>query len=121
MSIYATLWTLKFPRDGECAIEDEDWVEVFAQGVPAFIGTYPDQEDYVASFLPPCPPEHYGNEDGVIRAVVFVTDETDKGTERSGQEYVDPLLVLTGLEYEAISFKGLHDKICEALRHASNK
>ena len=38
MSIYATLWALKFPEEGDdyvgCA-----WIEVRAQGVPAHIGS----------------------------------------------------------------------------------
>lgn len=38
MSIYATLWRLKFPSAGDdhtgCA-----WVEVIAQGVPSHIGS----------------------------------------------------------------------------------
>ena len=38
MSIYATLWTLKFPKDGNDYISC-DWIEVMAQGVPAHIGS----------------------------------------------------------------------------------
>lgn len=37
MSIYATLWTLRFPRYGDdhtgC-----DWIDVLAQGVPQHVG-----------------------------------------------------------------------------------
>ncbi|MEE8583651.1 MAG: hypothetical protein V3T83_02245, partial [Acidobacteriota bacterium] len=47
---------------------------------------------------------------------VIVTEDREKGTERSGQEYRNPLLVLTGKEYAAISFVELHDRICDALR-----
>jgi hypothetical protein len=39
-----------------------------------------------------------------------------KGTERSGQEYVSPLLLLTGEEYGRMSFEELHGRICDALR-----
>jgi len=39
-----------------------------------------------------------------------------KGTERSGQEYASPLLVLTGKEYAKITFEDLHERICTALR-----
>lgn len=38
------------------------------------------------------------------------------GTARAGQEYADPLLVLTGEEYERITFAELHERICSALR-----
>jgi hypothetical protein len=56
MSIYATLWQLKFPRYGD-AHTGCDWIEVKAQGVPAHIGS-PDEdpEDLYAAFLPPAVP-----------------------------------------------------------------
>lgn len=38
MSIYATLWSLKFPRFGDYYGGGE-WIKVTAQGVPAHIGT----------------------------------------------------------------------------------
>src|SRR5204862_8295975 len=38
VSIYATLWTLKFPKEGDW-LPDCDWIEVTAQGVPAHIGS----------------------------------------------------------------------------------
>lgn len=120
MSIYATLWRLKFPSHGDdhtgC-----DWIEVIAQGVPAHIGApTPDLpnagEDPYASFLPP-PIAVPGHDDGpTMRAVVFVTEATRKGTARSAQEYVSPLLVLSGPEYATIPFQDLHDRICGALR-----
>jgi hypothetical protein len=51
-----------------------------------------------------------------MRAVVFVTEDTPKGTERSPQEYVQPLLVLTGEEYANMTFDTLYTRICDALR-----
>jgi hypothetical protein len=51
-----------------------------------------------------------------MRAVVFVTEETDKATARSPQEYANPLLVLSGQEYASISFVELHTRTCDALR-----
>lgn len=120
MSIYATLWRLKFPSRGDdytgCA-----WVEIMAQGVPGHIGVpgpdVPDEPtDPYARFLPPAlsvPPDV---DDPPMRAVVFVTEGTPKGTDRSGQEYVDPLLVLSGREYGSLSFEDLHRRICDALR-----
>ena len=51
-----------------------------------------------------------------MRAVVFVTESTSKGTERSPQEYQGPLLVMSGQEYSRITFAELHERICAALR-----
>ena len=51
-----------------------------------------------------------------LRAVVFVREGTPKGTARSAQEYVDPLLVLSGCEYAGSTFGQLHDMMCNALR-----
>ena len=120
MSIYATLWRLKFPRYGNDHTGCE-WVEVLAQGVPAHVGTptpgfgYEAGDPY-AAFLPP-PVEVGAEDDGrALRAVVIVTEGTPKGTHRSGQEYRDPLLVLSGDEYGAISFGRLHERICNVLR-----
>ena len=51
-----------------------------------------------------------------MRAVVFVNRGIPKGTSRSGQEYVSPLLVMSGLEYLETPFNTLYDRICELLR-----
>ncbi len=57
-----------------------------------------------------------------MRAVVFVTPETRKGTSRRPQEYADPLLVLTGETYATLPFEALHRRLCDALRDdASNR
>ena len=120
MSIYATLWRLKFPSEGDdhtgCA-----WVEVIAQGVPGHIGApepdLPHEEvDPYVTFLPPAIAVSPDVEDSPMRAVVLVTEGTPKGTKRSAQEYVDPLLVLSGREYTSLSFEDLHRRICDALR-----
>ena len=120
MSIYATLWTLKFPIEGDEHIGCE-WIGVRAQAVPAHIGSptpgcgYEDGDPY-AVFLPP-PVATDAEGDALFhRAVVFVTEHSLKGTERSGQEYASPLLVLTGAEYARIRFADLHERICGALR-----
>lgn len=120
MSIYATLWTLKFPRHGDLHYRC-DWTAVTAQGVPPHIGLptpgcgYEDGDPYGAFLPPPVATD----EDGAavfLRAVVFVTEKTAKGTARSPQEYVDPLFVLSGEEYARLTFEQLHDRICDALR-----
>jgi hypothetical protein len=120
MSIYATLWHLRFPRTGDDFVGC-DWVDVYAQGVPAHVGTPTpghgnEAGDPFAEFLPPAVAmDGEGDEDG-LRAVVFVTADTTKGTERAGQEYVNPLLVVSGAQYSRLSFGGLHERLCAALR-----
>ncbi|MCX7049189.1 MAG: hypothetical protein NTX50_27355 [Candidatus Sumerlaeota bacterium] len=120
MSIYATLWTLKFPKYGDDYAGCE-WIQVRAQGVPAYIGSptpgngYEDGDPF-ASFLPPEIETDENGESQYMRAVVFVTENSIKGTERSPQEYPGPLLILTGEEYALISFEELHRRLCEALR-----
>ena len=96
MSIYATLWWLKFPRYGDEYIGCE-WIRVSAQGVPAHIGTptrgfgYEDGDPY-ADFLPPAVEVNAEGDGEFMRAVVIVTEEAEKGTARSPQEYANPLL-----------------------------
>lgn len=118
MSIYATLWSLRFPRDGQYFLGC-DWIGVRAQGVPGHIGTPTagygyESGDPFASFLPP-PIVLESEEDDRLRAVVIVTSDTRKGTEENGQEFVDPLLVLTGEEYGQLRFDELHDRVCAEL------
>lgn len=120
MSIYATLWTLRFPREGDATLDCE-WITVYAQAVPPHIGTptpgygYEGGDPY-AGFLPP---PVTVNTEGVAlydRAVVFVTEHSLKGTQRSPQEYASPLLVLTGEEYARITFAELYRRLCDTLR-----
>ncbi len=120
MSIYATLWQLKFPREGDDYLGCE-WMTVIAQGVPPHIGSptpgcgYEDGDPY-ATFLPPPVPTNADGESEYMRAVVFVTEHTPKGTARSPQEYVEPLLVLTGKAYATMTFDTLYTHLCNALR-----
>lgn len=51
-----------------------------------------------------------------MRAMVIVTENTPKGTERSPQEYANPLLVLTGEAYAQMTFDALYECICRTLR-----
>jgi hypothetical protein len=119
MSIYATLWTLKFPRYGDDHPGCE-WVVVIGQGVPAHVGApssgaAPEGADPYAGFLPAADGGG-GNEEEPLRAVVFVTEGMPKGTARSAQEYAAPLLVMAGREYATLTFAALHARICDALR-----
>lgn len=120
MSIYATLWHLRFPRHGD-ALHGCEWIDVFAQGVLAHVGTPTagygyESGDPFDSFLPPSLRIDDGVTEDDLRAVVFVSSTSKKGTARSGQEYASPLLVLAGTEYAAMSFQVLHDRLCDALR-----
>lgn len=120
MSIYATFWKLKFPAEGD-DYPGCKWVTVTAQGVPAHIGSPTPGSGYevadpYAGFLPPPVPTNEAGEAGHMRAVVFVREGTRKGTARSPQEYVSPLLVLTGEEYASMTFETLRARICDALR-----
>ncbi|MEX2167807.1 MAG: hypothetical protein WD851_00730 [Pirellulales bacterium] len=116
MSIYATHWTLKFPRHGDTHTGCE-WVEVWGQGVPAHIGTPTPGEGYeevdpFADFLPPAVPVRDDDDGTGLRAMVIVR----RGTEKVIQQYVNPLLVLSGEEYKAMPFEELYRQICDALR-----
>ncbi len=90
MSIYATLWKLKFPKEGDEHLGCE-WIEVTAQAVPPHIGSptpgcgYEGGDPY-AAFLPPALRTNADGEAPYDRAVVFVTEYSQKGTSRSGQE-----------------------------------
>ena len=104
MSIYSTIWILKFPEYGDSHSQC-GWVSVLAQGVGSHIGNMSCDADYIyASFLPPSVPEDIDE----FRAVVFVTEHTAKGTESSPQEYDSPLLVLSGQEYSQMSLSLIH-------------
>mgnify|MGYP003385100238 CR=1 FL=1 len=120
MSIYTTLWRLKFPRYGDLHTGCE-WIEVTAQGVPPHVGSstpglgYEDGDPY-AGFLPPALVTDEDGEAGFMRAVAIITEEAEKGTTRHPQEYLNPLLILDGKQYTSMSFDELHNRICDALR-----
>lgn len=102
MSIYGTLRWFGIKRFG-----DRQIVEVLAQGVPPHIQDVGPSWD----FLPP-PVDADGE---LMRAVFFVEPGDEKGTERCGQEFVRPLLMLTGLEYREIRFDDLMGRLEKAL------
>lgn len=120
MSIYATLWTLKFPKEGD-EHSGCEWIAVQAQAVPAHVGSptpgcgYEEGDPY-AALLPPALATDADGNAPFHRAVVIVTEYSIKGTERSGQEYISPLLLLTGEQYARLTFPELHERICDALR-----
>jgi hypothetical protein len=102
MSIYATIGEIGIRRFG-----DEAMIEIMIQAVPAHIDYAGSQWDFL-----PAPVDPNGQTN---RAVFFVERGTTKGTERCGQEYVKPLLMLTGSEYQKIGFSELLDRLEEAL------
>jgi hypothetical protein len=81
-----------------------------AQAVPEHVGS--EGEDQYESFLP----LRSTSVAGGFRAVVFVPLGAKKGTRRSPQEYEARLLMLSGREYEVISFAQLHGRLCDAIR-----
>jgi hypothetical protein len=113
MSIYATLWEIKVPRRHPF---DDEWVEVYAQAVPAHIG-HPSEyteEDPYADFLPPVV-QDYDPSTGDApyhRAVVIVQEGRDR---KDIQRYVDPLIVMSGEEYAKMPFSTLLDRIHAAM------
>lgn len=102
MSIYATLGEIGIRRFG-----DENMIEIRIQAVPPHIDYTGPAWDFLP---PPVDPDGQTN-----RAVLFVERGTPKGTERCGQEYLRPLLTLTGHEYETIPFADLLNRLEEAL------
>ena len=59
-----------------------------------------------------------GRSNGRPRAVFFVADWTPKGTARNGQEYVRPLLVLTGEAYVRTPWPDLMERVTDAVEVA---
>lgn len=132
MSIYATLWniqvsimvpatkpTMEFELSKERGYREIEWrwVEVYAQSVPPHIGhpsSYPDGDPY-ADFLPPVVEHDPEDLEAIFpaRAVVILDEDHD---EKDGQRYVNPLMVLTGVEYESMKFGELLGRIEEAVQ-----
>lgn len=120
MSIYATGLCIRIEmnvpwRSGVKIVIDKDhdfnpyFAEVCLQSVPGHIG-HPDEGyevDPYADFLPPI--SKNVDDD---RAEVFVLRGFEK---KDGQQYVSPVLVLSGEEYENISFKELFTKLIQGI------
>jgi hypothetical protein len=102
VSIYATLEQFGIKRFGDGQI-----VEIYVQAVPPHI----TRVDGIYAFLPP----PVDPESDFYRAVFFIEEGDEKGTARSHQEYAKPLLMLTGEEYERITFKDLMKRLDESL------
>ena len=119
MSIYATLWSSKIQNPALPSTMPR-WVKVTAKpsrptSAAQALGAVNEDGDPYRDFLPPPVKTNEFGEAEYDRAIVFVTDNTRKGTARNGQEYIDPLLVLTGEEYAKISFQDLLQKLAEAV------
>ncbi len=120
MSIYATLWSIQIQDPASPSMMPR-WVKVTAQAVPPHIGSptpgcgYEDGDPY-GDFLPPPVETNKDGEAKYNRAVVFVTEATRKGTAQNGQEYINPLLVLTGEAYAKMPFQTLLEKLEDAIR-----
>lgn len=115
MSIYCTLWEMKVPRDGWAALDADEWVQVYAQGVPRHIQYTGPEWDWLP---PPVPYDPERDEDAYRpwRAVFICADWTKKGTPENGQQYVDYLLMLAGEEYATLSFDDLWERITDIVR-----
>src|SRR5437773_12279361 len=98
VSIYATIAEIGIKRFG-----DKEFIDILVQGVPPHI----DYNGPGWEFLPP-PVDPDGD---TMRAVFFVEPGDEKGTERCGQEYVRPLLVLSGKEYDEIRFSDILSRL----------
>lgn len=107
MSIYATLDTIQY--------EDEHGVrhEICFQGVPGHITYTGEKWDWLP---PPLPQADTQGDDWRLRAVVVISGETHKGTPRNGQEYLHPLFILTGEEYERITWREMMERIGKAIQ-----
>ncbi len=115
MSIYCTLWELRFPLDGvsfsTCRPEDaDDCIAVFAQAVPAHIQNDGPKWEFLTPSVP------YTGQERNYRSVVITTEDDKKGTKRNGQEYRKPLLTYGGANYAGIVFDDLYAAVMEQLR-----
>ena len=84
MSIYATLWTIQIQYPAS-SFTSPRWVKVTAQAVPPHIGSPTlgcgyEKGDPFGEFLPPPVETDEEGQAEYNRAVVFVTEETMKGT-----------------------------------------
>ena len=125
MSIYATGWSIKLPYlNGYYWPTFKRWYptegdtkeyEVYAQFVPIHIGEEDDL--YYSTFLPPrVTHDPETGEELPNRAVVLVQVGREK---KEGQRYIDPLLVLSYLEYIKTPFDTLINRIHRELRPVS--
>ncbi len=107
MSIYATLASFALPHLGPLSEWPDNYTGITIQAVPAHI----NYTGETWGFLPPPVPE----ECGLYRAVFVCAPWTKKGASRCGQEYVDPLFMLTGEEYAAISWDEMWERISRGI------
>jgi hypothetical protein len=130
MSIYATGRSVGIEIDEDDAMRPIFW-EVYFQHVPNHINEQngyggPDWDEWLPAFVhrPDCTMrkgtisnsrtgEAYDWHECYCgdRAVFVCDDLTTKATPRNGQEYVNPVLVLTGAEYRSIGWCELMERI----------
>ena len=109
MSIYATLGSIRIEPPDQDWQSIEEWPEVYFQGVPGHIGHppyYPHGDPY-RDFLPQA-----AENEGALRTVVVVPNGQ---AEKDVQQYVRPLLVLTGDEWRTTPFPELLERIERAV------
>jgi len=102
MSIYATLAILKVQRPSKVGEEPFEFEEAWFQGVPAHI----DYTGEAWAFLPP-PVDVNGR----MRCVFCILADTEKGTERCGQEFHDWLFILSDEEYFETPFYQMMERL----------
>jgi len=113
MSIYGT--------EHYIGINDDGFKDEFHHVAVQLVSSHIRHEGPGWEWLPPNRTditEKQAEEEGYLhpRAVFFIADWTEKGTARNGQEYVNPLLMLTGEEYEKIPFRELIGRLEDAIQ-----
>lgn len=133
MSIYATIWNILLEDEDHGGAYSDAWFEVWCQAVPNHINEQngyggPGFDEWLPAFIhePGCvmrkteipsrsvEPDWYDCDCG-DRAYFICDKFTTKATPRNGQEYVNPLLVLTGPEYRAMTWTDMLIRLEEAV------
>lgn len=91
-------WLPAFVHKPGCTQHNSPYYNRAVAGEPGWLREYCDADDEGAERR-----DYYECDCGP-RAVFICDDLTKKATDRNGQEYVNPVLVLTGAEYEAITW-----------------
>lgn len=114
MSIYATIGEFGILKSGPRDWQNPQFIRVWIQGVPPHIDYTGEAWDWLPPPIPHISEDQDGKDyadDAPMRAIVFVLDNTEKGTVRCGQEYVNPLLIVSGEEYSRMTFIDVMEKV----------